>query len=66
MPNTSAERDIQRAKQLRAMKKGIHDVTAVSEIEEAAARLERRAAKKLRKVGRKGRRRNIGNLVAIS
>lgn len=65
MGNTSAERDIQRAKQLRAMKKGVKDVTALSEIEEAASRLERRAARKLKKVGRKGKARNIGSTVSL-
>lgn len=62
MGNTSAEADIRRAKGIRAMKKGMHDAEAISAIEDAAARLEKRAGRKLSKVGRRGKRRNIGSL----
>lgn len=58
--NTSAEADIRRAKAVRAMKKGVRDAEALNAIDEAAARLEKRAARKLRKVGRKGRAKRIG------
>lgn len=62
MGNTSAEADIRRAKAVRAMKKGVHDAEAIAAIDDAAARLEKRAARKLRKVGRKGRARRIGSI----
>lgn len=62
MGNTSAEADIRRAKGIRAMKKGMHDAEAMAAIDDAAARLEKRAARKLSKVGRKGRGRRIGSI----
>lgn len=62
MGNTSAEADIRRAKAVRAMKKGVRDPEAIAAIDDAAARLEKRAARKLRKVGRKGKARNIGHI----
>lgn len=52
--NTSGERDIRRAQDIRIIAKGLHDPTAKREAEEAAKRLERRGAHKLAKVGRKG------------
>lgn len=62
MGNTSAEGDIRRAKAIRAMKKGMHDPEAIAAIDDAAARLEKRAGRKLSKVGRKGRARRIGSI----
>ena len=62
MGNTSAEADIRRAKAVRVMKKGVRDPEALAAIDDAAARLEKRAARKLRKVGRKGRQRRIGSI----
>lgn len=62
MGNTSAEADIRRAKGIRAMKKGMHDAEAMAAIDDAAARLEKRAARKLSKVGRKGKGRRIGSI----
>lgn len=62
MGNTSAEADIRRAKAIRAMKKGMRDPEAIAAIDDAAARLEKRAGKKLSKVGRKGKARRIGTL----
>lgn len=56
MANTSAERDLIRAKDIRKELKGIRDASASRDFEEAANRLERRAASKIRKVGRKSRR----------
>ena len=51
--NVSAERDLDRAKQLRAMRKGVRSASASRTIEEAASRLEARAARKLSKLGRR-------------
>jgi len=65
MANTSAEADIRRAKAIRAMKKGVRDPEALNAIDEAAARLEKRAGKKLRKVGRKGTARRIGTISSV-
>lgn len=65
MANTSAENDIRRAKAMRALKKGMQDPQAKSAIDDASARLERRAGKKLSKVGRKGRARRIGQLSSV-
>lgn len=65
MANTSAEADIRRAKAIRALKKGMRDPEAIAAIDDAAARLEKRAGKKLSKVGRKGRARRIGQLSSI-
>lgn len=65
MGNTSAEADIRRAKAVRALKKGMHDPEAIAAVDDAAARLEKRAARKLRKVGRKGKARNIGAISAV-
>lgn len=62
MGNSSAEADIRRAKGIRAMKKGMKDPEAIASIDDAAARLEKRAGKKLNKIGRKGRRRRIGDI----
>jgi ribosome-associated translation inhibitor RaiA len=62
MGNTSAEADIRRAKAVRGMKKGVRDAEALAAIDDAAARLEKRAARKLRKVGRKGKARRIGTI----
>ena len=49
---TRVEIDLRRAKELRAMEKGVKDPDAVRGLEEAARRLERNAVRKLRKVGR--------------
>ena len=65
MGNTSAEADIRRAKAVRGMKKGVRDAEALAAIDDAAARLEKRAAKKLRRVGRKGKARRIGSITAL-
>jgi len=65
MANTSAEADIRRAKAIRAMKKGVRDPEALNAIDDAAARLEKRAGKKLKKVGRKGRARRIGTISSV-
>lgn len=65
MGNTAAESDIRRAKAIRAMKKGVKDPEALAAIDDAAARLEKRAAKKLRKVGRKGRAKRIGAIASL-
>jgi len=62
MGNSSAEADRRRAKGIRAMKKGMKDPEAIAAIDDAAARLEKRAGKKLGKVGRKGKRRRIGEI----
>ncbi len=59
MANTSAERDLIRAKDIRKELKGIRDASARRDFEEAANRLERRAAKKIRKVGKASRRRLV-------
>lgn len=64
MGNTSAEADLRRAKGVRALKKGVKDPEALASIDDAAARLEKRAAKKLRRVGRKGKARRIGSIAA--
>ena len=65
MGNTSAESDIRRAKAVRAMKKGVKDPEAIAAIDDAAARLEKRAARKLRRVGRKGKARRIGSITSL-
>jgi len=58
MANTSAERDLQRGRDLRKLARNMVDAGAKSDFMEAASRLERRAAKKVRKLGRKsGKRR---------
>lgn len=57
MPYTSAEKDLDRARSLRAMKKGRGNEAARG-LEEAALRLESRAVRKLNQVGRKRRKRS--------
>lgn len=54
MPYTSAEKDLDRAQQLRRMKKGRSN-EAVRGLEDAATRLEARAVRKLSQVGRRRR-----------
>ena len=54
---TTVERDLRRAKELRNMKKGVHDPNALRGIDDAADRLERNAAKKLKRIGRPVRKR---------
>lgn len=54
---TTVERDLKRAKELRNMKKGVHDPNALRGIDDAADRLERNAAKKLKRIGRPVRKR---------
>lgn len=56
MPYTSAEKDLDRARVLRAMKKGRGNEAARG-LEEAALRLESRAVRKLNQVGRRRRKR---------
>jgi len=53
--NVSGERDIERAKQMRRLTKGVHSVDAKRELEAAAVRLEKRGARKLAKVGKRRR-----------
>jgi len=53
MANVSAERDLDRAKELRRLRKGIRSPAAIRAIEEAATRLEARGARKLGKLGRR-------------
>lgn len=60
---TTVERDLKRAKELRNMKKGVHDADALRGIDDAADRLERNAAKKLRRIGRKVRPRKKAAIV---
>ena len=48
MANVSAERDLDRAKELRRLRKGVRSADAVRAIEAAAARLEARGARKRR------------------
>ena len=59
MANTSGERDIERAKAIRRQKKGVRSPDALRTMEEAAARLEMRGARKLNKVGRRKRRKPL-------
>lgn len=54
MPYTSAERDLQRATDLRRLKRG-KGPDAQRGLEDAAQRLERRAVQKLSKLGRRRR-----------
>ena len=54
---TSVELKLRRAKELRKMKAGVRDPDAIRQIDEAADRLERNAAKQLKKVGRPVRKR---------
>jgi len=55
MSNTSGERDIERAKEIRRTTKGVKSRGAVRVMEAAAQRLEERGARKLAKVGRRRR-----------
>ena len=55
MPSTSGERDLERAKSLRASAKGVRSAEAKRRIIEASDRLELRAASKLNKLGRRTR-----------
>lgn len=52
MPNRSAEGDIERARRLRDLAKKVKSSSAKDDMELAADRLERRAAKKVRNIGR--------------
>jgi len=52
MSNTSPEKDLDRAKYLRSFKKGLSNPIAIRSLEDAAKRLEAKAAKKLSRVGR--------------
>ncbi len=56
MANVSAERDLDRAKELRRMRKGVRAPVAARALEEAATRLENRAARKLSRLGRRKKR----------
>lgn len=62
MANITVERDLQRAKDLRKNLKGMKDSSAKAAIEDAAARLERRAGSKASKLGRKRRKAKNGTL----
>ncbi len=53
MPNVGAERDLERSKELRKTAGTIKDATAKRQTMDAADRLERRAGRKLSKIGRK-------------
>ncbi len=55
MSNTRPEADIARAKALRTTAKDLKDPDAKRAFEEAAVRVERNAAKKARKIGRRPR-----------
>lgn len=60
MGYTTGERDIQRAKDMRKLAKGVRDAGAKRDLEDAAGRLERRGARKARKIGRKTKIRVLG------
>jgi len=57
MGNTTPENDLARAKGLRNQAKTVKNASAQQTFHDAADRLEKRAAKKVNKVGRKGKRR---------
>lgn len=57
---TSAEKDLERAQDLREMGKKAKGQRARAQFEKAASRLEERAAKKAGKLGRRARRRAGG------
>lgn len=57
MANTSAEKDLNRARDLRKLAKNMKSTGAKSEFEDAADRLELRAAKKVKSLGKKRRKR---------
>lgn len=61
MANTSAERDIDRAKSLRRLIKSVRDVGAKRNLEEAASRLENRASRKLNRIGRKRKKKAVAS-----
>ncbi len=54
MANVSAERDIQRAKDMRTLSKGVKSPDVLRQMEETAIRLEKRAGRKLAKIGKRG------------
>lgn len=56
---SSAERDIRRAADLRKLKKGVKDPDALRAIDSATGRLERNAARKLGKIGKKPKMKGI-------
>lgn len=61
MAYRNVEQDIRRAQEMRNLAKGVKDASAKSDIEAAADRLDKRAAKKARKVGKPRKRRsNVG------
>ena len=62
---TSVELKLRRARELRNMMKSVRDPSAKSEIEAASARLERNAAKQLKRVGRPVRRRTTGSPLTL-
>lgn len=57
MANTTPESDLARAKGLRNQAKTVKDAQAQQSFHDAAARLEKRAAKKVGRIGRKTRKR---------
>ena len=66
MPIVTPETDLNRAKGLRALTKGIRSVEARRKMEEAAQRLENRAASKVSKIGRKRRRKPVMSVEAMT
>lgn len=56
MPNTSAEKDLQRASELRALARRTKNVAAKQEFDAAADRYESKAAQKAKKLARNRRR----------
>ena len=65
MPIVTPETDINRAKGLRALMKGVRSAEARRKMEDAAQRLENRAASKVGKLGRKRRRGSRRGLTAL-
>jgi len=64
MGNTTPENDLARAKGLRNQAKTVKNASAQQTFHDAADRLEKRAAKKVNKVGRKGKKRG-GTVPAV-
>lgn len=60
MPYVGPERDIGRAKELRKLAQGMKDPSGRRSAEEAANRMEQRAGRNLRKIGRKRTKKGAG------
>ena len=58
MPYTNAEKDFDRAKELRTRAKSVPDAGAKRSLIDAATRLDRRGARKASKLGRTSKRKN--------